>query len=152
MVIEYLDIVSTFLDGHRLFGWVFNLLFQWFQSYEMNSPRCSGHGTLKCGVCECYEGFQGEDCNCTTDAEKIDGCRPDPNAPLCSAHGTCKCNKCICDTYSESQVRFVEFHADFVYRRFLALNSSTFCFFWEVCRNARTKKGKISPPIIGRNF
>lgn len=76
-----------------------------FQSYEENSLRCSGHGTLKCGRCECDIGYSGDDCNCTSDADKIDKCRPGTSGSLCSDHGVCKCNKCYCNSYSPNEVR-----------------------------------------------
>lgn len=66
--------------------------------YEERSAKCSGHGTLKCGMCDCDIGFTGDDCSCTSDADKTDECHPTNTTQLCSGRGSCKCNKCECES------------------------------------------------------
>lgn len=34
-------------------------------TYEPFSPRCKGHGTYKCGLCECDENHFGRKCECS---------------------------------------------------------------------------------------
>lgn len=34
-------------------------------AFELNSPRCKGHGTYKCGLCECDENHFGRNCECS---------------------------------------------------------------------------------------
>ncbi|XP_065216789.1 integrin beta-PS-like [Planococcus citri] len=79
-------------------------------SYKENSPKCSGKGTLKCGVCECYPGFSGENCGCgDSDVDKIDKCSPKNSTRICSDRGSCKCNKCECRSDKEDEPIFGEF-------------------------------------------
>lgn len=33
--------------------------------FERNSPKCKGHGTYKCGICECDESHFGRNCECS---------------------------------------------------------------------------------------
>lgn len=44
------------------------------------------HGTCQCGVCECKNGYEGANCNCSS--------LPCPNA--CSGNGDCLCSECHC--------------------------------------------------------
>ncbi|XP_065200071.1 integrin beta-PS-like isoform X1 [Planococcus citri] len=78
-------------------------------SYQENSPKCSGNGVLKCGVCECYPGFSGDDCSCTSGADKTDKCHPVNSTQLCSGRGVCKCNKCECESYNGNETFYGEF-------------------------------------------
>lgn len=65
-------------------------------TFEENSPKCGGVGTLSCGICECKEGYFGRDCECSTkdlgsesglDAYK---CRPNNETDVeCSGRGSC---------------------------------------------------------------
>ena len=65
-------------------------------TFELDSPRCKGSGTLSCGICECKEGFFGRNCECSTkdlgsesglDAFK---CRPNNETDVeCSGRGNC---------------------------------------------------------------
>ncbi|KAL0268505.1 UNVERIFIED_CONTAM: hypothetical protein PYX00_010424 [Menopon gallinae] len=75
--------------------------------YEPYSSYCSGHGTYKCGICECDSTHFGRKCEC--DAENTNGdkdlhagCRPD-NFTLfdCSGRGTCVCGVCECQTRAD---------------------------------------------------
>lgn len=34
-------------------------------AFEDLSPRCNGHGTMKCGICECDESRFGRNCECS---------------------------------------------------------------------------------------
>lgn len=78
--------------------------------YEPNSPECNGVGTLKCGVCECYDGFFGKHCECSPHQE-ITGfdknflsCRPDNTSLVdCSGRGTCACGQCECEERENSE-------------------------------------------------
>lgn len=33
--------------------------------YEINSPKCNGHGTYKCGICDCDDSHFGRKCECS---------------------------------------------------------------------------------------
>lgn len=72
-------------------------------TFERNSPRCKGVGTLSCGICECPEGFFGRSCECSNkdlgdilnDAKK---CRPNNETDVeCSGRGNCVCGQCECN-------------------------------------------------------
>ncbi|XP_034949317.1 integrin beta-PS [Chelonus insularis] len=72
--------------------------------YEAKSPECNGVGTLKCGVCECYDGFFGKRCECSSHQEitgfdrNFQSCRPDNTSLVdCSGRGTCACGQCECE-------------------------------------------------------
>ena len=72
------------------------------QGYIENARQCSGHGTYKCGICECAPDYFGRRCEC--DAENLSfhgdleaGCRPDnTTTTLCNNRGDCICGKCEC--------------------------------------------------------
>lgn len=34
--------------------------------YERPSPKCNGHGTYKCGYCECDNSYFGQKCECSS--------------------------------------------------------------------------------------
>ena len=46
---------------------------------QVNSSKCSNHGTYECGVCRCAEGFYGRECECDTVSataeSKIEQCK-----------------------------------------------------------------------------
>ncbi|CAL4063328.1 unnamed protein product, partial [Meganyctiphanes norvegica] len=67
--------------------------------YDKSSPDCNFQGDLKCGVCDCQDGFGGKTCQC--DKSAIDagssGCRPGNSTVECKGRGTCVCNECECD-------------------------------------------------------
>lgn len=78
-------------------------------SFELNSPKCKGHGTYKCGICECDEFHFGRNCECSIvdvhkESERDRGCRPD-NVTLtdCSGKGQCICGVCECDKRSNPE-------------------------------------------------
>ncbi len=87
---------------------------------QINSPRCSNHGTYECGVCTCAKGFYGRECECDTASptveSKIQQCkkwekrkilfwkwiwdvfsRPG-SSDICSGRGQCVCGRCKCET------------------------------------------------------
>lgn len=73
-------------------------------TFELNSPKCAGSGTLSCGICECHDGFFGRGCECSNkdlgtesglDAFK---CRPNNETLVeCSGQGNCVCGQCHCN-------------------------------------------------------
>ena len=72
--------------------------------YEPKSPECNGVGTLKCGICECYDGYFGKRCECSPHQEMtgldkhFQSCRPDNTSLVdCSGRGTCACGQCECE-------------------------------------------------------
>ncbi|XP_006623005.1 integrin beta-PS [Apis dorsata] len=72
--------------------------------FEPKSPECNGVGTLKCGICECYDGFFGKRCECSPHQEMtgldkhFQSCRPDNTSLIdCSGRGTCACGQCECE-------------------------------------------------------
>lgn len=36
-----------------------------YPTFQINSPKCKGHGTYKCGICECDELHFGRNCECS---------------------------------------------------------------------------------------
>ncbi|XP_041980014.1 integrin beta pat-3-like [Aricia agestis] len=68
---------------------------------ENNSTSCSGKGSKTCGICECYNGWQGEKCQCSLDEGlNIHKERCMANGTECNDRGVCKCGKCKCwDNY-----------------------------------------------------
>ncbi|XP_056462810.1 integrin beta-7 isoform X1 [Gadus chalcogrammus] len=66
---------------------------------EKASPSCSGHGTLRCGICSCDPGFLGQTCDCLQSEDHVsldEKCRHGGSSQLCSGHGSCECGKCAC--------------------------------------------------------
>jgi len=61
---------------------------------------CGGpdKGTCECSKCVCKDGWEGEDCSCSS---RTDQCYNPLDAPdkaeECSGHGECRCNRCQCD-------------------------------------------------------
>ncbi|CAH0726454.1 unnamed protein product, partial [Brenthis ino] len=60
---------------------------------EVNSSFCNYGGTLKCGVCECYEDRYGEKCHNPND---FSTCIALNTTAICSNHGHCDRGKCSC--------------------------------------------------------
>lgn len=71
------------------------------QKEDVVSSMCNGQGTLKCGICECFDGYFGNHCECSdTTGGIIDhtlSCRAVNATVDCSGRGTCFCGVCECD-------------------------------------------------------
>ncbi|CAF3376669.1 unnamed protein product [Rotaria socialis] len=69
---------------------------------QINSPKCSNHGTYECGVCTCAKGFYGRECECDTASptveSKIERCKKPGSSDICSGRGQCACGRCKCET------------------------------------------------------
>ncbi|XP_062971998.1 integrin beta-2 [Elgaria multicarinata webbii] len=67
-----------------------------------NSSDCSGQGKVDCGICRCFPGFTGKNCDCKTGGksskELEKGCRKDNASDICSRLGDCVCGQCACHT------------------------------------------------------
>lgn len=77
------------------------------QDYEESSRKCGENGIYKCGICECFPGFYGHNCECNNAQQKADEsrCRPDNSSTVdCSGRGSCVCGKCECNTRSDLEV------------------------------------------------
>lgn len=65
-----------------------------------HSPKCSGHGTFVCGICQCDPFRYGKNCEC--DAKENDpakdllGCLRGNDTRVCSGRGVCLCGQCEC--------------------------------------------------------
>uniref|UniRef100_A0A8C4Z4T8 Integrin beta n=1 Tax=Gadus morhua TaxID=8049 RepID=A0A8C4Z4T8_GADMO len=62
------------------------------------AARCSTHGDLVCGKCQCYEGWLGAYCNCSASASSLGAAQclaPGDQLP-CSGNGDCLCGTCVC--------------------------------------------------------
>ena len=58
---------------------------------EYNSTNCNNNGNITCGRCSCFEGWEENDCSCSTA-----DCPVGPNGITCSGRGQCDCGQCIC--------------------------------------------------------
>jgi integrin beta 1 len=74
-------------------------------TFELDSEICKRNGKLSCGICECYDGFFGRNCECDTKnleesgTDSFNKCRPDNMTEIeCSGRGTCICGQCACNT------------------------------------------------------
>nr|XP_020664873.1 integrin beta-2 isoform X2 [Pogona vitticeps] len=67
-----------------------------------SSSDCSGQGKLDCGICRCFTGFIGKNCDCKTGGksskELEKSCRKDNASVICSGQGDCVCGQCVCHT------------------------------------------------------
>lgn len=67
---------------------------------EANSGKCSGNGTLTCGVCNCDAGFLGARCECGEDddssSSSLNTCRESESHTVCNGRGRCICGLCSC--------------------------------------------------------
>lgn len=72
------------------------------QAFEEKSDKCDKHGDLSCGICACYEGYFGKQCECGTNDRGQSNinelaCRRDNTTTYdCSGRGSCECNVCNC--------------------------------------------------------
>lgn len=67
-----------------------------------NSSVCTYHGYLVCGVCDCFPGYQGQQCMCSSE-DASDGrpedeqlCKAPDEDRVCSGQGYCRCGACAC--------------------------------------------------------
>lgn len=83
-----------------------------FSCERHNGLICSGpeHGTCVCGVCECKEGWMGDNCACKNATNLC--IKPDSEDPtqICSGNGDCECGICKCRETEEGKYfgRFCE--------------------------------------------
>ncbi|XP_072391431.1 integrin beta-PS-like [Diabrotica undecimpunctata] len=74
-------------------------------TFEPNSPKCNGTGSLTCGVCNCPQGKSGKYCECDllqNKAENVTLCMKEGSNEVCSGVGICKCEKCVCNIIPRS--------------------------------------------------
>ena len=64
---------------------------------EYNITNCNNNGNITCGRCSCFEGWEGNDCSCSTA-----DCPVGPNDITCSGRGQCECGQCICTQPTET--------------------------------------------------
>ncbi|KAF2897728.1 hypothetical protein ILUMI_08445 [Ignelater luminosus] len=61
---------------------------------------CSNHGSYVCGVCECEDGWEGENCDLNCEYQRFEECRErneSYTSSTCYGRGDCYCGRCICD-------------------------------------------------------
>ncbi|KAF5270698.1 hypothetical protein FQA39_LY01436 [Lamprigera yunnana] len=61
---------------------------------------CSGNGVHRCGICECVEGWKGDNCEISCMNRGVDECRAKNEtytSSTCYGRGDCDCGKCNCD-------------------------------------------------------
>lgn len=58
--------------------------------------------------CDCFDGFTGGVCDCTTDNSTCMGPGVMGEVELCSGEGQCICGLCICNNYSVNFGNFCE--------------------------------------------
>lgn len=67
---------------------------------EEHSPKCDGHGTYVCGICNCDPFRYGRHCECDAKendpAKDILGCYNGNDTRVCSGRGFCQCGVCEC--------------------------------------------------------
>lgn len=70
------------------------------QNRSQSPPECNEHGDLECGICRCYLGRFGANCQCDWNESKGEDpslcVKPDGKGETCSGQGRCKCGKCEC--------------------------------------------------------
>ncbi|KAK4879184.1 hypothetical protein RN001_007330 [Aquatica leii] len=68
--------------------------------FVLKSSNCTDQGDLKCGICNCYPGRFGRNCECDSSMSNTDDisvCKQNANSTeICSGLGSCKCGKCEC--------------------------------------------------------
>ncbi|XP_064617978.1 integrin beta-1-like [Liolophura sinensis] len=73
-----------------------------------DDTRCSENGRFSCGECQCYRGWYGERCECSSqEGDPRAGCMASQNATReCSGRGDCLCGQCRCHTDSSERFRY----------------------------------------------
>ncbi|XP_067270325.1 integrin beta-4 isoform X2 [Pseudorasbora parva] len=75
-----------------------------------NAVRCTGHGDLVCGKCQCSEGWLGPFCNCSVGASTgSDMCIEPGKTEPCSGRGDCMCGTCVCYNPNQFEGPFCQF-------------------------------------------
>ena len=107
---------------------------------------CAGHGSCKCGKCQCNADWTGEACECMLSE---DSCRDSEGSNVCSDHGRCTCGTCNCDELHEgiycenlkhpvSARRFTAVYEGILAKKTLCL--CCLCSFLCVTKTFRTNK------------
>ncbi|KAK7082572.1 Integrin beta-1 [Halocaridina rubra] len=69
---------------------------------NLPATNCSNVGAVVCGICKCFDGYRGEQCQCKTDGsgEELsdeEKCKANTNdTEVCSGNGACVCGVCSC--------------------------------------------------------
>ncbi|XP_042327153.1 integrin beta-2 [Sceloporus undulatus] len=67
-----------------------------------DNTECNRQGKVDCGICRCFPGFIGKNCDCKTGGksskELEKSCRKDNASVICSGLGDCVCGQCVCHT------------------------------------------------------
>ncbi|XP_061086823.1 integrin beta-4 isoform X3 [Conger conger] len=62
-----------------------------------NAVSCHANGDLVCGRCQCYDGWLGSFCNCSSGAIADNKACIEPGRnESCSGRGVCLCGSCVC--------------------------------------------------------
>ncbi|XP_035001498.1 integrin beta-4 isoform X1 [Hippoglossus stenolepis] len=65
----------------------------------LKSAKCHSNGDMRCGKCQCFDGWLGAFCNCSvsSSAQDTSRCKIPGNTEPCSGRGECKqCGGCVC--------------------------------------------------------
>ena len=88
--------------------------------FELQSAKCHYHGDLSCGICVCYDGYFGKNCECGANDRShmfINefACRRDNTSTVdCGGRGTCECNECNCNVREDStEVSIIRYFLNF---------------------------------------
>ncbi|XP_026125310.1 integrin beta-4 isoform X4 [Carassius auratus] len=75
-----------------------------------NAPRCNSRGDLVCGKCQCYDGWVGPFCNCSSGAFTDSSMCIEPGkTESCSGRGDCMCGTCVCYNPNQFEGPFCQF-------------------------------------------
>lgn len=82
------------------------------QNVQEHSDKCSGHGTLVCGICVCDPFYYGRDCKCNAKdsdpAKDMQACfRYQNDTRPCSSRGQCFCGHCECTQRKNEPESFI---------------------------------------------
>ncbi|XP_059360036.1 integrin beta-4 isoform X2 [Carassius carassius] len=75
-----------------------------------NALRCNSRGDLVCGKCQCYDGWVGPFCNCSSGAFTDSSMCIEPGkTESCSGRGDCMCGTCVCYNPNQFEGPFCQF-------------------------------------------